>query len=125
MKIKTKNNLWKYDDFVIKTGTEPGYCMITILEFNDQVYRELTSKGIDLNKTARFVHSSSKYESYINPMSGWDNLFLHKSIRNRNEFMDNILGYNDNGYGTFPFVNTIDDAIELINAAIKTILQYE
>ena len=123
MKIKTKNNLWKYDDFVIKTGTEPGYCMITILEFNDQVYRELTSKGIDLNKTARFVHSSSKYESYINPMSGWGNLFLHKSIRNRNEFMDNILGYNDNGHGTFPYVNNIDDAIKLVNAAIKKILQ--
>ncbi len=33
MKIQEKKNLWKYDDFVIKTGTEPGYCMITILEF--------------------------------------------------------------------------------------------
>ena len=125
MKIKEKKNLWEYDDFVIKTGTEPGYCMITILEFNDQIYKKLILKSIDLNKTARFIHSSSKYESYINPMSGWGNLFLHKSIRNRNKFMDNILGYNDNGHGTCPFVNTIDDAIELINAAIKIILQYE
>ena len=123
MKIKEKKNLWEYDDFVIKTVTEPGYCMITILEFNDQIYKKLILKSIDLNKTARFVHSSSKYESYINPMSGWGNLFLHKSIRNRNKFMDNILGYNDNGHGTCPFVNTIDDAIELINAAIKKILQ--
>ena len=123
MKIKEKRNLWEYDDFVIKIGIDPDYSRITILELNDKVYNELTLKGMDLNKTARFVHSSSKYESYINPMSGWDNLFLHKSIRNRNEFMDNILGYNDNGYGTFPFVNTIDDAIELINAAIKKILQ--
>lgn len=123
MKIKEKNNLWKYDDFVIKTGTEPGYCMITILEFNDQIYKKLTSKGIDLNKTARFVHSSSKYESYINPMSGWSNLFLHKSIRDRNNFMDNILGYNGNGHGICPFVNNINDAIILTNAAIKRILQ--
>ena len=123
MKIKEKKNLWEYDDFVIKTGTEPGYCMITILEFNDQIYKKLILKSIDLNKTARFIHSSSKYESYINPTSGWDNLFLHKSIEDRNKFMNNILGYNDNGHGTFPYVNNIDDAIKLVNAAIKKILR--
>ena len=123
MKIKEKRNLWEYDDFVIKTGTEPGYCMITILEFNDQIYKKLILKGINLNKTARFIHANAKYESYISPTSGWDNLFLHKSIEDRNEFMDNILGYNDDGHGTFPYVNNIDDAIKLVNAAIKKILQ--
>ena len=123
MKIKEKKNLWEYDDFVIKIGIDPDYSRITILELNDKVYNELTLKGMDLNKIARFVPSSSKYDSFINPTSGWDNLFLHKSIEDRNKFMDNILGYNDDGHGRFPYVNNIDDAIKLVNAAIKKILQ--
>ena len=123
MKIKEKKNLWKYDDFVIKIGIDPDYSKIIILELDNQIYNKLKLKGVDLNKIARFVPSSSKYDSFINPTSGWDNLFLHKSIEDRNEFMDNILGYNDDGHGTFPYVNNIDDAIKLVNAAIKKILQ--
>ena len=123
MKIKTKNNLWKYDDFVIKIGIDPDYSKIIILELDNQIYNKLKLKGVDLNKIARFVPSSSKYDSFINPTSGWGNLFLHKSIEDRNKFMDNILGYNDDGRGTSPYVNNIDDAIKLVNAAIKKILQ--
>ena len=33
-------------------------------------------------------------------------------IGDRNKFMNDILGYNDNGYGTFPYVDNIDDAIK-------------
>ena len=123
MKIQEKKNLWKYDDFVVKIGIDPDYSKIIILELDNQIYNKLKLKGVDLNKTARFVPSISKYDSFINPTSGWGNLFLHKSIEDRNKFMDNILGYNDNGHGTFPYVNNIDDAIKLVNAAIKKILR--
>ena len=123
MKIKKKKNLWEYDDFVIKIGIDPDHSRITILELNDKVYNELTLKGMDLNKIARFVQSNINYESYINPVFGWDNLFLYEFVGNRGKFMDDILGYNDSGYGTFPYVKNIDDVIKLINAAIKKILQ--
>ena len=123
MKIKEKRNLWEYDDFVVKIGIDPDYSKIIILELDNQIYNKLKLKGVDLNKIARFIPSSYKYDSFINATSGWDNLFLHKSIEDRNKFMDNILGYNDDGHGTFPYVNNIDDAIKLVNAAIKKILQ--
>ena len=80
-------------------------------------------KGIDLNKKSNFIPSTYAYRSYINPTSGWDLLFLPEFIGDRNKFMNDILGYNDNGYGTFPYVDNIDDAIKLINSAIKKILK--
>ena len=123
MKIKEKRNLWKYDNFVIKIGQDPDYYTITILELNNKIYNKLTLKGIDLNKKSNFIPSTYAYRSYINPTSGWDLLFLPEFIGDRNKFMNDILGYNDNGYGTFPYVDNIDDAIKLINAAIKKILK--
>ena len=123
MKIKEKHNLWKYDNFVIKIGQDPDYCMVNILELNNKIYNKLTLKGIDLNKKSNFIPSTYTYRSYINPTSGWDLLFLPKFIGDRNKFMDDILGYNDSGHGAFPYVDNIDDAIILTNAAIKRILQ--
>ena len=123
MKIKTKNNLWKYDDFVIKIEPDPDYLMTTILELNNKIYNKLTLKGIDLNKKSNFIPSTYTYRSYINPTSGWDLLFLPEFIGDRDRFMNDILGYNDSGYGTFPYVDNIDDAIKLINSAIKKILK--
>ena len=123
MKIKEKHNLWKYDNFVIKIGQNPDYYMADILELNNKIYEKLTLKGIDLNKRSHFISSTHRYRSYINPTSGWDLLFLPEFIGDRDRFMNNILGYNDSGYGTFPYVDNIDDAIKLINAAIKKILK--
>ena len=123
MKIKEKHNLWKYDNFVIKIGQNPDYYMADILELNYQIYEKLTLKGIDLNKKSNFISSTYTYRSYVNPTSGWDLLFLPEFIGDRNKFMNDILGYNDNGYGTFPYVDNIDDAIKLINSAIKKILK--
>ena len=123
MKIKEKHNLWKYDNFVIKIGQDPDYYMADILELNYQIYEKLTLKGIDLNKKSNFISSTYTYRSYVNPTSGWDLLFLPEFIGDRNKFMNDILGYNDNGYGTFPYVDNIDDAIKLINSAIKKILK--
>ena len=123
MKIKEKRNLLKYDNFVIKIGQDPDYYMADILELNNKIYNKLTLKGIDLNKKSNFIPSTYTYRSYINPTSGWDLLFLPEFIGDRNIFMNNILGYNDSGYGTFPYVEDINDAIILTNAAIKRILQ--
>ena len=123
MKIKEKHNLWKYDNFVIKIGQNPDYYMADILELNYQIYEKLTLKGIDLNKKSNFIPSTYTYRSYVNPTSGWDLLFLPEFIGDRNRFMNDILGYNDSGHGTFPYVEDINDAIILTNAAIKRILQ--
>ena len=123
MKIKEKRNLLKYDNFVIKIGQDPDYYTITILELNNKIYYKLMLKGIDLNKRSHFISSTHRYRSYINPTSGWDLLFLPEFIGDRDRFMNDILGYNDSGYGTFPYVEDISDAIILTNAAIKRILQ--
>ena len=123
MKIKEKHNLWKYDNFVIKIGQNPDYYMADILELNNKIYYKLTLKGIDLSKRSHFISSTHRYRSYINPTSGWDLLFLPEFIGDRDRFMNDILGYNDSGYGTFPYVEDINDAIILTNAAIKRILQ--
>ena len=123
MKIKEKRNLWKYDNFVIKIEPDPDYYMANILELNNKIYNKLTLKGIDLNKRSHFISSTHRYRSYINPTSGWDLLFLPEFIGDRDRFMNDILGYNDSGYGTFPYVEDINDAIILTNAAIKRILQ--
>lgn len=123
MKIKEKINLWKYDNFVITVGPDSDYLMATILELNNKIYNKLTLEGIDLNKRSHFISSTHRYRSYINPTSGWDLLFLPEFIGDRNRFMNDILGYNDSGHGTFPFVDDINDAIILTNAAIKRILQ--
>lgn len=93
------------------------------LEINKEILDKLFKKTDVIYKSeGTIIKDSDGY--FITNDSGsneyWWRMFF---IMNRSDFMTKVLGYDDNGTGTFPYCKNKEDIIKLMNAIIEKIIK--
>lgn len=82
-----------------------------LFEKTDCIFK--SNASIEKDNVGYFIRNRMDQDEY------WCYFF---NAVDRNDFMNKILGYNDQCRGTFPYCNSENDVIKLLNAIIGKIL---